>query len=88
MYVHQTGLQYLVVRIFFKTGVIKNFTGIHLCWILFLILLKLQTCNIIKQRLQHVFFCGICKSFKNTFFTEHLRLLLLQPTFYILKEDL
>ena len=40
-----------------KKSVLKNFTnytGKHLCWSLFLI--KLQTCNFIKKRLQHRYF--------------------------------
>ena len=33
-----------------------------------------QACNFIKKEtLAQVFFCTFCKSFKNTFFTEHLR---------------
>ena len=56
---------------FFKIGVLKNFanfTGKHLCWSVFLINL---------EAFSQLFSCKICKIFKNTFFTKHLRWLLL-----------
>ena len=70
---------------FFKIGVRKNFTnftGKHLCWSLFLI--KLQACNFLKKRLQHRDFpVKFVKFLKTSFFTDHLRWLLL----LFLKED-
>ena len=50
-----------------------KFTGKHLCQSLFLIKLQAKACNFIeKETLAQVFSCKFCKSFKNTFFTEHL----------------
>ena len=41
-------------------------------------LLQPQACNFIKKEtLAQVFSCEFCEIFKNTFFTEHLRWLLL-----------
>ena len=43
----------------------------------FLIKLQASVCNFIKNKtLAQVFFCELCEIFKNTFFTEHLWLLL------------
>ena len=56
-------------QMFFKIGVPKTFaifTGKHLCSSLFLIETPTQ-----------VFSCEYCKVFKNRFFIEHLRWLLL-----------
>ena len=64
-----------VLRVFSK------FTGKHLCQSLFSIKLQAKTCNFIKnETLAKVFFCEFCKTSKNTFFTEHLRWLLLPWT--------
>ena len=53
-----------------KKGVLENFskfTGKHLC--------SHQACNFIKKEtLAQVFSCEFCEIFKNTFFTEHLRM--------------
>ena len=57
-----TPLQKLPPEVFHKKAVPKHFpifTGKHQCWSLFLIKL--------------VFFCEYCKTFKNTYFEEHLR---------------
>ena len=56
----------------YKTSVLKKFAifaGKNLCQSLFLV-------NFVKRRLQ--FSCEYCKIFKNSFFIEHLRWLLLQ----------
>ena len=63
---------------FFKIGILKNFTnftGKHLCWSLFFIKLA---CNFIKKRLQHRRFpVKSANFFRTAIFTEHLRWLLL-----------
>ena len=43
-----------------------NFTGMYLCWSLFLI--KLLAFNFIKRDLTQLFSCKICEIFKNTCF--------------------
>ena len=56
----------------YKTSVLKKlaiFAGKNLCQSLFFV-------NFVKRRLQ--FSCEYCKIFKNSFFIEHLRWLLLQ----------
>ena len=60
---------------FFKIGVIKNFTIFteKFCWSLSLITLYAQTCNFIKKSLTQVFSCGIYDIFKKTYFEEHLQ---------------
>ena len=61
-------------QMFFSIDLLKgfaHFTGKHLCWSLFLI--KFQASRPAAQ----VFSCEISKIFKKTFFTEHLRWLLL-----------
>ena len=64
-------------RCFVKKGVLKNFaklTGKHLCQSLFLNKVAGRACNFIKKEsLAQVFSCEFCEFFKNTFFTEHLR---------------
>ena len=61
-----------------KKSVLKNFaifTGKNLCQSLFLIKLQAQAWNLlIKETLAQVFPCEFCEVFKNTFFTEHLRM--------------
>ena len=61
-------------------GVLRNFVkfaGKHLCQSLFfnkVAGLRPMACNFIKKEtLAQAFFCEFCKTFKNTFFTEHLR---------------
>ena len=67
-------------EVFCKKGILKNFanfTGKHLCWSLFLI--KLQAWRLAVSTLStltDVFPCKWCKTFKNTYFEEYLRLLL------------
>ena len=60
----------VILELFYKKGVLKNlalFTGKRLCHSLFL------SCNFIKKEtLTQGFSRGLCKIFKNTFFTEHL----------------
>ena len=59
---------------FFKTGALKNFaifTGKHLCWNLFLI--KLQ-----DWKYNTVFSYEYCKIFENSFFMDHLLIILFQ----------
>ena len=67
-------------QIFFKIGVLKisvNFTGKHLCWSLFLIKLRedLGPATLLKRDSNTDVFL---LNFKNTFFTEYLRRMLLQ----------
>ena len=65
-----------------KEGVLKdsaNFTEKHLCWSLFLIKLQaFRPVTLLKRKPNQVFSCEICEMFKNTFFTEHIRWLLLK----------
>ena len=64
---------------FYKKGVIKNFAKFsrkHLSWTL--LLNKITKCLrsatfLKKQTPTQVFFCEVCETFKNIFFTEHLR---------------
>ena len=62
----QFGFQkYRGLQMFFRIEVLNNFahfTGKHLCWSLFL---KLAT--LLKKTPTQVFFCEICKIFKNVF---------------------
>ena len=56
------------LRMFFQIGVLKsftNFTGMHLCWSLFL--KKLQAGSFIKKTPTQVFSCDAYKMFKKTF---------------------
>ena len=68
-------------QMFFKIGVLKNFsifTGKHLCWSL--LLNKWQTFKsaaLLKETPTQLFSCEYCEIFKNTFFIEQLRWLLL-----------
>ena len=69
-------------QMFFKIVVLEtsaNFTEKHLCLGLFLIQLQVSGLQLFlkKETLTQVFFCEIFEIFKNTFFTEHLRWLLL-----------
>ena len=63
------------LQMLFKIVVLKyfaNFTGKQLCWSLFLMKLP-QVCNFSKKRSQHRCFpVKFTKTFKTTFFTEHL----------------
>ena len=57
-----------VRRCFLKKVFVESFalfTEKYLCWSFFLI--KLQACNLIKKRIQHVFSCEYCEIFKNSF---------------------
>ena len=63
------------IWVFYKKGILINFakfTGKHLRQSLFLIKLP-ATLFIQKETLTQVFSCELCEIFKNTFFTEHLR---------------
>ena len=52
-----------------------KFTGKYQYQSLFLIKLQAEACNFIKKEtLGQVFLCDFCEIFKNTFFTEHLRM--------------
>ena len=73
-------------KVFWKKGVLRNFTkftGRHMCQDLFFskkesLGLRPQACSFIKKEsLAEVFFCEFCENSKNTFFTEHLKSLLL-----------
>ena len=56
-----------------------KFTGKHLRQSLFSIKSQVEACNFIKKEtLTHVFCCTFCEFFKNTFFIEHFRWLLLK----------
>ena len=62
-------------EVFCKKVVLKNFakfTRKHLCQSLFF-----WPATLLKKTMAQVLWCEFCKSFKNTFFTEHLRWLLL-----------
>ena len=62
-------------EVFYKQRFLKNFTiftGKHLFQSLFLIELQATACNVIKETLAQMLPCEFCKSFKHTFFTEHL----------------
>ena len=65
-----------------KIGHLKNFANFtekHLCWSLFLIKLQaFRPVTLLKRKPNQVFSCEICEMFKNTFFTEHIRWLLLK----------
>ena len=69
---------------FFEIGVLKNFatfTGKHALESLLNKVASLKPCNFIKKRLQHRCFpVNIAKFLRTTFFTEHLRRLLLIVT--------
>ena len=57
-----------------KIGVLKKFTGKHLCESLFFNKVAGQACNFIKREaLAQVFCCEYCEISKNTFFTVHFR---------------
>ena len=61
------------LQIFFKIGVLKNFTkfsGKHLCWSLFLIKLQaFRRATLLKRDFQHrCFSCEVWEYFKNAFF--------------------
>ena len=68
-------------QIFFKIGVLKslrNFTGKHLCWSLFLKNLQAEALQLYLKSLQHCCFpVKFAKFLRTLFFTEHLRWLLL-----------
>ena len=59
------------LHMFFKIGALKgfaNFTGKHFCWSLFLKNLQAEGLQLHKKSLlTQVFFCEVCKIFKNTF---------------------
>ena len=68
-------------KYYLKKGALKNFVkfaGKHLCQALFLNKvagLRLDASNFIKKEtLAQVFSCEFCEIFKNTYFTEHLRM--------------
>ena len=66
-------------QMFFKIVVLKNFanfTGKHLCWSLFLIMLQDKACK--EETQTQVFSCIFAKYFRTPFFTEHLWWLLLK----------
>ena len=70
-------------QMYFKIGVLKNFaifTGKHLCWSIFLIkLLAWNSATLFKRDSNTVFFLWILRNFyKQHFFMEHLRWLLLR----------
>ena len=67
-------------QIFFMTGLLKNFaifTGKHLYWSLFLIKLEdWRLVFLLKETPTQVFFYEYCKIFKDSFFMEHLFIIL------------
>ena len=69
-------------EVFYKKGVLRHFTkftGNNLCQRLFFNKAAGLACNFIKKEsLAQVFSCEFCEIFKNIFFTEQLRRLLLQ----------
>ena len=74
-------------EVFCKKGVLRNFaefTGKHLCIILFLIQSQASACNFIqKETHAQVFSCEFYEISKNTFLIEHSRWLLLQCSKYM-----
>ena len=76
------GVEAVVRRYFFKIGVLKNFancTGKHLCWSFLVIKLQaLKPATLLKTDSNTGISYDICELLKNTFFTEHLRWLLLK----------
>ena len=70
------GIQKQPPEVFYKKGVLKNFTkftGKHLYQSLFLIKLQASDLQLYgKETLAQVFSCEFCEIFKNTFFTGHL----------------
>ena len=78
------------LSMFFKIGVLKtlaNFTGKQLRWSLFNKVVGLKAWSVIKNRLQQrCFSVKFAKFLRTTFFTEHLRWLLLEidisPSFH------
>ena len=64
-----------------RKGVLRNLAKLtekYLCQSFFLIKLQAEACNFNKKEtLAQVFSCKFCEISKNTFFTEHLRWLLL-----------
>ena len=64
---------------FFKIGILKNFTNFTGLEFLCNKVAGPRACNVIKNGLQHKHFpYDICKLLKNNFFTEHLWWLLLK----------
>ena len=61
---------------FHEKGILKNFAklkGKHLCQSLFFNnVAGIKPATLLKNRLWHGFPCEFCKTFKNTFFIEHL----------------
>ena len=72
--------------VFCEKGVLRNFaefTGKHLCHSLFFNKVAGGACNFIKKEtLAQMFSCEFCEISKNTFFTEHLRWLLLEKCLF------
>ena len=66
-------------RFSIKKAVLKNFaifTGIHLCWSLFLIKLQaFRPATLLKRDSTQVFFFEYCEIFKNTCFEKYLRMI-------------
>ena len=58
---------------FFKIGVLKNFTNSQESTCVFVSLFVIKACNFVKKRVPQVLPCEIREIFKNTFFfTENL----------------
>ena len=74
---HESQRKTLWWQMFFKISIVKNlqyFTEKHMCWSLSIITLQLY----LKETPTQMFSCEISQICKNTFFTEHLRRLLLE----------
>ena len=73
-------------EVFYKKGFCKNFakfTGKRLCQSLFFNKVAgLRPTTLLTETLAQMFSCEICKIFKNSFFTEHLRKLVQQMQHY------
>ena len=53
---------------------LRNFTGKHLCWSLFLIKFQVfKPLILLKRDSNTLFSCEICEIFRNSYFEEHLR---------------
>ena len=70
----------ICLEVFCKKSVLKNLPNSGICArVSFLIKLQASACNFIKREtLAQVLFCEFCEIFKNLFFTELLRWLLLK----------
>ena len=82
----------ILEALFLKIGALKNFTkiiGKYLYQSLFLLKLQAYSCNFIKKEASAMV-CSweFCKTFKNTFFIEHLQMTASEIWLYVSMETL